>query len=107
MYFELGAPRLTLDDGCTERVWQFAEDGNGLVPMVREFRDSIREARAPELSGAVGLEALGVVLSVYESMEKGVSVMLPSSWSGGPPAWERRDDRRMPHMKHYLDGDHL
>ena len=96
IYFELGAPRLTLDDGCTERVWQFVEDGDGLVPMVREFRDSIREARAPEVSGAVGLEALGVVLTVYESMEKGTSVMLPPSWSGGPPrpGWTRHAPRR-------------
>ena len=77
--FEVGAPRLTLDDGRAERVWQFAEDGAGLVPMVREFCASIREGRAPEVSGAVGLAALAVVLHVYESMEQGVAVRLPPS----------------------------
>src|SRR5262245_43057974 len=40
--FEVGAPRRTLDDGRAERVWQFADDGDGLVPMVREFHASIR-----------------------------------------------------------------
>jgi predicted dehydrogenase len=75
--FELGASWLTLNDGRAERGWQFAEDGHGLVPMVREFRDSLREARAPELSGAVGLEALAVVLHVYESIAQGGAVMLP------------------------------
>jgi predicted dehydrogenase len=45
--------------------------------MVREFRDSLREARTPELSGAVGLEALAVVLHVYESIAQGGAVMLP------------------------------
>jgi hypothetical protein len=47
--------------------------------MVQEFRASIRERREPEMSGAAGLEDLAVVLKVYESMEKGVAVMLPSA----------------------------
>ena len=77
--FELGAPWLKLDNSSSERVWQFADDGDGLVPMVQEFRASIRERREPEMSGAAGLEDLAVVLKVYESMEKGVAVMLPSA----------------------------
>ena len=77
IYFEVGAPWLKLDDSSAERVWQFADDYYGLVPMVQEFRDSIREEREPEMSGAAGLEDLAVVLKVYESMEQGVAVLLP------------------------------
>ena len=85
IYFEVGASWLTFNDGRAERVWRFADDGHGLVPMVREFRDSIREAREPELSGAVGLEALAVVLHVYESMTQGVAVTLPPHGPAAPP----------------------
>ena len=74
--FELGAPWLRLDDGSAERMWQFADDGHGLIPMVQEFRDSIRDKREPELSGAAGLNALAVVLNVYESMENRAVVLL-------------------------------
>jgi predicted dehydrogenase len=80
--FELGASRLTLDDGSATRVWQFADDGHGLIPMVQEFRNSIREEREPELSGSVGLAALAVVLKVYESMEHRHAVVLPPSEPG-------------------------
>ena len=82
--FEVGASWLKLATSSAERVWQFADDGDGLVPMVQEFRASIREARAPEMSGAAGLDDLAVVLKVYESMEKGGAVMLPPSWPGSP-----------------------
>jgi UDP-N-acetyl-2-amino-2-deoxyglucuronate dehydrogenase len=84
--FELGASWLTLNDGRAERGWQFAEDGHGLVPMVREFRDSLRETRAPEMSGAVGLEVLAVVLHVYESIAQGGAVMLPLHGPAAPRA---------------------
>jgi predicted dehydrogenase len=83
--FELGAPWLKLADSSTERVWQFADDYYGLVPMVQEFRASIREEREPEMSGAAGLEDLAVVLKVYESMETGVAVLLPPAWPGSHP----------------------
>jgi predicted dehydrogenase len=82
IYFEVGAPWLKLDDSSAEHVWQLADDCYGLVPMVQEFRNSIREEREPEMSGAAGLDDLAVVLKVYESMEKGVSVMLPPSRPG-------------------------
>ena len=44
--------------------------------MVQEFRDSIRDQREPELSGAAGLNALAVVLNVYESMKNRAVVLL-------------------------------
>jgi len=60
------------------------------VPMVQEFRASIREARVPEMSGAAGLDDLAVVLKVYESMETGSAVRLPPSWPGSPSRLEER-----------------
>jgi len=75
--FEVGALWLKLEDSSAERRWQFADDYDGLVPMVQEFRASIREEREPEMSGAAGLADLAVVLKVYESMEQGVAVLLP------------------------------
>jgi predicted dehydrogenase len=76
IYFEPGAPSLRVDDGCSERTLSLPDDQYGLVPMVAEFRDSIREGRAPEMSGAAGLEDLTVVLKAYESMETGQPVPL-------------------------------
>ena len=76
IYFEVGAPWLKLDDGREERTLRFEADQKGLVPMVREFRDSIVEAREPLTSGAVGIDDLSVVLKAYESIERGVSLPL-------------------------------
>lgn len=84
IFFEVGAPWLKIDDGSTERTVWFDDDQNGpqnglqngLVPMVREFRDSIAERREPLTSGAAGIGALSVVLKAYESIELGVSVPL-------------------------------
>ena len=76
IYFEVGAPWLKLDDGGEERTLRFDGDQNGLVPMVREFRDSIVQAREPLTSGAVGIDDLSVVLKAYESIERRVSLPL-------------------------------
>ena len=76
IYFEVGAPWLTIDDGGGQRTLQFDEDPNGLAPMVREFRDSISEGREPLTSGEAGIRALSLVLKAYESMELGRSVPL-------------------------------
>ena len=72
--FEIATPWLKSDDGHGERTIRYEDDGNGLVPMVREFRDSIAEQRDPLTSGAVGLQDLRVVLKVYESIQQGVSL---------------------------------
>ena len=76
IYFEVGAPWLKIDDGNGERTLRFDEDANGLVPMVREFRDSIAEGREPPTSGEAGISALSLVLKSYESMELGRSLPL-------------------------------
>ena len=74
IYFEVANPWLKIDDGQEERTLRYEDDRNGLVPMVREFRDSIAEGRDPLTSGAVGLGDLQVVLKVYESLQQGVSL---------------------------------
>ena len=74
LYFEMGAPRLTWDNGRGERTLTLEPDHYGLAPMVREFRDSILEGREPLTSGAAGIAALSVVLKAYESIEQGVSL---------------------------------
>ena len=76
IYFEAGSSWLKHDDGRSERTITLGEDHYGLAPMVKEFVDSIREGRAPEMSGAEGLEDLALVLKAYESVEAGRSLPL-------------------------------
>lgn len=76
LYFEVGAPWLSMEQGGVTRTWQFAEDSSGLTPIVQTFRDSIRAGQEPEMSGAEGLRDLEVVLKAYESIEQGVSLPL-------------------------------
>ena len=76
LYFELGQSWLRLHDGLSERTLACPGDPHGLATMVREFRDSIREGRQPEMSGQEGLEDLKVVVKAYQSMESGVAVTL-------------------------------
>ena len=76
LYFELGQSWLKLHDGRSERTLPCTGDRHGLETMVREFRDSIREGRQPEMSGREGLEDLEVVVKAYQSMESGVAVSL-------------------------------
>jgi predicted dehydrogenase len=76
IYFEVGEPWLRLEQGNSEQIIQLAEDHSGLAAMVREFRDSIREGREPEVSGQEGLSDLSMVLKAYESMERGAALPL-------------------------------
>ncbi len=74
IYFELGESQLRLEQGGTEHAIQLDEELSGLDSMVREFRDSIREGRLPEVPGIEGLNDLALVLKAYESIEQGVSL---------------------------------
>ena len=77
LYFEPGKPWLKVTDARSETTVDLADYGNGLVPMVREFRSSIREGRPPAMTGADGLADLRLVLAAYESMETGLPVRVP------------------------------
>ncbi len=74
IYFELGESQLRFEQGSTEHAIQLDEELSGLDSMVREFRDSIREGRLPEVPGIEGLNDLALVLKAYESIEQGVSL---------------------------------
>jgi predicted dehydrogenase len=76
IYFEVGEPWLRLEQGDSEQTIQFDQDHYGLAAMVREFRDSIREGREPEVSGEEGLSDLAVVLKAYESMKQGAALSM-------------------------------
>ena len=74
--FDLAGTHVSIDDGLEERTLEAPGDRHGIVPMVQEFRDSIRERREPETSGTVGMEDLEITLKAYESMETGQPVLL-------------------------------
>ena len=74
--FDLAGTHVTIDDGLEERTLEAPGDRRGIIPMVQEFRDSIRQGRDPETSGSVGMEDLEVTLKAYESMESGQRVVL-------------------------------
>ena len=76
IYFEIGESQLLLEQGDHSRTFDLAEPLDGLLPMVQEFINSIREGRAPEVPGSEGLHDLEVVLKAYESVEKGISLPL-------------------------------
>ena len=74
LYFEPGKPWLKVTDAGSETTVDLADYGNGLVPMVREFRSSVLEGRRPAMTGEDGLADLALVLAAYESMETGLPV---------------------------------
>ncbi|MCH7605966.1 MAG: Gfo/Idh/MocA family oxidoreductase [Chloroflexi bacterium] len=74
--FDLTGTQLTIDDGILERTLEAPGNRHGIIPMVQEFRDSIRQGREPETSGLVGMEDLEITLKAYESMESGQTVLL-------------------------------
>ncbi len=76
LYFQVGRPWLKITDANAETDVELDRHSNGLVPMVREFRDSIDEGRLPAMSAAEGLFDLTLVLKAYESMESGLPVLV-------------------------------
>ncbi len=76
LYFEIGKPWLKLLDGNSETVLELDGDASSLRAMVREFHQSILEARAPAMTGREGIADLHLVLKAYESMEVGLPVRL-------------------------------
>ena len=74
LYFELGRPWLKILDRTSEELLDLPDEVRGLVPMVREFHQSIIEGREPAMSGAQGIADLTLVLKAYESLELGKPV---------------------------------
>ena len=76
LYFEAGQPWLKINHADSETILELEPYGNGLVPMVREFRDSIKENREPAMTAQEGLADLALALAAYESMESGWPVLV-------------------------------
>ena len=80
--FEVGSRRLSLQRGDQAEHWDFAPDNRGLPAMVQEFRDSIRQRREPEVSGAQGLRDLELTLTAYESARQGIALPVSAAEPG-------------------------
>ena len=76
IYFEIGEPQLLLEQGGHSQVFEIAVPFNGILPMVQEFIDSLRQGHSPEVTGGEGLRDLAIVLKAHESMEQGNSLPL-------------------------------
>jgi predicted dehydrogenase len=74
--FEVGQPWLRVEKGNSEQTLPLDPDHLGLIGMVEEFRDSIRQQRTPAVSGDDGVRDLALVLKAYESMNAGGSIGL-------------------------------
>ena len=82
--FRSGSGTLTLDQEGTVQTLPVPPDYRGVPGMVREFRDSILEGRAPEVSGEEGLRDVELVFAAYESARTGVAVT--PKYSQGVPS---------------------
>ena len=69
--FEIGSRSLTLEQDSGMQTWQFPPGNRGIPDMVREFRKSIAEGRAPETSGDEGWRDVNLVFAAYESARTG------------------------------------
>ena len=72
LYFEVGRPWLKVADANAETVVELGSQSNGLVPMVREFHQSIRAGRQPAMTAVEGMADLSLVLAAHRSMETGL-----------------------------------
>ena len=82
IFFEVRSGRLTLCRGSEETTEELPPDYRGVPAMTLEFRDSIRQGRTPEMSGAEGLLDLALVLAAYESARRGAAVAM-ADWLAG------------------------
>ena len=76
-YFELDGSWIELIDGTGKHRLELTRSERGLALMVREFYESIREGRAPSMTGPQGVQDLAMVLKAYESMRAGTPLPFP------------------------------
>ena len=72
LYFEVGRPWLKVTDSNAQTVVELEPFSNGLIPMVKEFRQSILQGRPPAMTAAEGMADLSLVLAAHRSMESGL-----------------------------------
>lgn len=76
LYFQVGRPWLKFTDADSETDLELDHHSNGIVPMVKEFHQSIIEKRPPGVTAEDGKFDLTLVLKAYESMESGLPVLV-------------------------------
>ena len=74
--FEIGNQELRVERGSYCQSFRIPDDCNGILPMVREFIDSINENRNPEMSGEEGMEDVRIITKAYESLTTKTSISL-------------------------------
>ena len=72
--FELGGCWIEVIDASGRRRRELERDPTGIAAMVREFRESIAQGRAPAMTGADGARDVALVQAAYASIRTGAAV---------------------------------
>ena len=72
--FELGGCWIEVIDASGRRRQELERDPTGIAAMVREFRESIAQGRAPAMTGADGARDVALVQAAYASIRTGAAV---------------------------------
>ena len=87
--FELGGCWIEVIDASGRRRRELERDPTGIAAMVREFRESIAQGRAPAMTGADGARDVALVQAAYASIRTGTAVDIGAgavSFPGSRPA---------------------
>ena len=72
--FELGDCWIDVIDASGRRRQELARDPTGIAAMAREFAESVRQGRAPAMTGADGARDVALVQAAYASIRTGAAV---------------------------------
>ena len=72
--FELGDCWIDVIDASGRRRRELARDPTGIAAMAREFAESVRQGRAPAMTGADGARDVALVQAAYASIRTGAAV---------------------------------
>ena len=73
--FELGDCWIDVIDASGRRRRELARDPTGIAAMAREFAESVRQGRAPAMTGADGARDVALVQAAYASIRTGAAVL--------------------------------
>ena len=68
VYLEIGETSVVLEQSYSTKSIPICQPFDGILPMMQEFISSIRENRAPEITGYEGLQDLQLVEYAYQSL---------------------------------------
>lgn len=72
--FELGGCWIDVIDASGRRRRELDRDPTGIAAMAREFAESVRQGRAPAMTGADGAQDVALVQAAYASIRTGAAV---------------------------------